>query len=87
MIKNLKIPENTPLTIELQDWKKTLSKEIIELVQWTAFNAMDVVLEIIWKDKSYLREFYEVADYSNEQIKNILWINQKDIVLEKEITI
>lgn len=86
MTDKLTVKENIPLTVVLSDGTKTISKEILELVEWTAFSAIDVLEEILWKNKYFFRDFSEISNYSNEQIDIILWINKQEKVLEKEVT-
>lgn len=86
MTDKLTVKENIPLTVVLSDGTKTISKEVLKLVEWTAFSAMDVLVEILWKNKIFFIDFNEMANYSNEQVEKILWINEQEIVLEKEVT-
>ncbi len=86
MTDKLTVKENIPLTVVLSDGTKTISKEVLELVEWTAFSAIDVLVGILWKNKHFFIDFNEIANYSNEQVEKILWINEQEIVLEKEVT-
>ncbi|MDP2090148.1 MAG: hypothetical protein Q8K30_00995 [Candidatus Gracilibacteria bacterium] len=86
MTDKLTVKENIPLTVVLSDGTKTISKEVLKLVEGTAFSAMDVLVEILGKNKIFFIDFNEMANYSNEQVEKILGINEQEIVLEKEVT-
>ena len=86
-IETITIEKGIPLTVQLENWEKTLSKEIQKFVEWTAFNAMEVVLAIFWKNGSFFREFSTISDYTEDQIKSVLWYNNETRTLEKNVTV
>ncbi len=86
MINKLTVKENIPLTVVLYDGTKTISKEVLELVEWTTFSAIEVLSNILWKNRHFFINLNEISTYSSEQVDKILWINKQEIILEKEIT-